>query len=151
MLFLTRFAELYQGRDIKGFRSLAVKVTAVIAAMGAAVLLAAAFAGKWGLTILFGEDIVPYSGLLTLIIVGTFCTAVNAFFQMLAVVIREFRGLVISCAAGVVICCAASYGAIGVWQADGASIGLIAGTVSGTLIILVVLIKRLGRIGGKKE
>ena len=150
MPFLTRFAELYQDKNIKGFRTLAVKIVLVIIAMGAAVLLAAAFVGKWGLTVLFGESIIPYSGLLTLIIVGTFCTAINAFIQMLAVVVREFRSLVISCAAGMVICCAVSYAAISLWQADGASIGLIAGTVSGTLIILAVLIKKLSKIGGTK-
>lgn len=150
MPFISRFAEAYQTRCMKVFRTLAVRIMVLIAVIGAVVLIAADFVGEWGLTFIFGEDIVPYSELLTLIIVGTFCTAINAFIQMLAVVVREFKWLVISCAVGVAVCCAASYVGIGLWQADGASIGLIAGNVSGTLIILAVLIEKLN-VGGAKE
>ncbi len=151
MPFLTKFAEAYQVRDTKAFGSLASRITAVIVAIGIVVLLAANFVGEWGLNVLFGENIVPYSGLLMLIIVGTFCTAINAFIQMLAVVVREFRWLVISCAVGVAVCCAASYVGIGLWQADGASMGLIAGNVASVIILIAILTYKLKKLGGQSN
>lgn len=135
MPFISKFSLMYCEGEMKGFRSLSNKILLVILGIGAAVLAASIPLGEWGLKLLFGESIVEYAGLLYLIIICTFSTAVNAFYQALAVVLREMKQLVISCAAGIAVCCTVSVAAIRMFSADGASIGLIAGTFSSIFIL----------------
>ena len=149
--FISRFALLYQEGRIKDFISLAAKILAAILILGMLFLALSLFAGSWGLKLLFGASIEQYSGLLTLIIVATFTTAINAFLQAIAVVIRDFKGLVISCIVGIVLSCAVSYLLISVVSADGASLGLISGTLAGSIFLVFAIIKRIKVTFATKE
>lgn len=145
MPFISKFAILYQNKDIKGFLTLAARILLIIFLLGAALFAMSLVFGAWGLQLLFGESIEQYSGLLPLVIAAAFCTAINAFLQCLSVVIRDFKALVISCSAGFAVCCASSILLIGTMPADGASLGLIAGTVSGALYLAISILYILNR------
>lgn len=144
MPFMSKFAAMYNESDVKGFKSLSNKILQIISVIGLLILAACVPFGKWGLTLLFTESIAPYSSMLYLIIVGTFCTAVNVFYQSLAVVLRAMRELIVSCIVGIIICCAVSVATIERFSADGASIGLIAGSASAAVILYICINKRLG-------
>jgi len=143
MPFISRFALMYEKKDITGFNSLSKKILTIILGIGGAVLAVSVPLGKFGLQFLFGETITEYVELLYLIIVGAFCTAINAFYQSLAIVLREMKQLVISCAVGIIVCCIVSVIAIRGISADGASIRLISGTAVSTIILYVNIDRNL--------
>lgn len=143
MPFIPKFAAMYNEGDIKGFKSLSNKIVLIILGIGILILAACIPFGKWALTLLFTESIEPYSGMLYLIIAGTFCTAISAFYQSLAVVLRVMRELVVSCISGIIVCCIVSVAAIDRFSADGASIGLIAGTLLTAVILYICINQRL--------
>ncbi len=58
------FAERWKCNDKKGFRKLLSLSAAAIAVIGAVTLLGAFFLGEWGLSLIFGDSIRPYSYLL---------------------------------------------------------------------------------------
>lgn len=139
MPFITRFATLYECKNVKGFIQLSTKILILILGLGLVFLIAAVFLGEWGLTLLFTDSIRPYVGLLFLIIIGTFTTAINVFYLCLGVVMRLMKQLVVSCAVEAVFCCIVSVATIRIWSADGASMGLIAGTVVGSVIMHICI------------
>ncbi len=143
MPFVSQFAKMYNKKNIKGFYNLSLKIMSIIVIAGLVILILAFFLGDWGLTLLFGESILEYSNLLILILVGTFSTAINAFFQMLATTVRALKDTVISSIIGAALSSFFSFVMIGFISADGASVGLIIGTLSSALYLILKIKRKL--------
>lgn len=138
--FIPQFAQLHQHSDGKGFRRLIVKISAVILAVAALVMVAALFLGEFGLKLLFGEEILAYSDLLLPILISTFVSAFMAFFCMLEVVIRSFRHLIAACAVGLALCLGLTPVLINSCGINGASYGLIAGATASVVYLAIHII-----------
>lgn len=148
--FAGKFAELFSNRDSKGFISLTVRLSAVIAAVATVIVICASFAGEFALKLIFGERIAEYVYLLIPILLSTFATTYFAFFGMLETVVRDFKSLIIGGAAGTVICCCFTPFAIRKFGINGASFGMIAGGAAGTLYLVAALAVRLNRLQKKR-
>lgn len=143
--FAGKFAELFSRKDSRGFISLAFKLCAVIAAIGAVIIICASFAGEFALKLIFGEKIAEYVYLLIPILFCTLATTYFAFFGMLETVVRDFKGLIIGGALGTVICCCFTPFAIDSFGINGASYGMIAGGGAGAVYLMAALVIRLNK------
>lgn len=139
MPFISKLSIMFNDHDTKGFRALSNKIVTTICVIGLLILAICILLGEWCLKLLFTDSIAPYSDMLYLIIVGVFCHAVNVFYQALAVIVRSIKGLVVSCIIGVIVSCGVSAVAINIFSADGASMGLIAGTLLAALVLYICI------------
>lgn len=92
--FVTLFAEKYYAKEGRAFLSILGKCVVAVAGIALAGILGGALLGRWGLNLLYGEEVASYHALLVPIIL---CTTLTAFAWLLCGVltaIREFRGLV---------------------------------------------------------
>ena len=92
-----------QNGDRKAFLTLSAKLSGAIAVLTVLMIVAAHFLGEWGLTLIFGETILPYVNLFIPILCAVAAVAFFSFLCMLATVLRDFVWLLISCAVGVAI------------------------------------------------
>ncbi len=100
--FVPAFAEAYQGKDTNAFIKLFLKITAAVAVFALVTVVAAIFLGDFALGLLFGDKILGYTYLLIPILVSIFVNAIFTFLCTLCVVLRDFWGLLISCAVGLI-------------------------------------------------
>lgn len=94
--FMTLFAEQYNDKDKKAFLGNLKKCFAAIGVLGIVSLVGGGILGKWGLHLLYGQEVAEYVSLLLPLI---FCTILTAFVWMLCgllTVTRNFKGLLIS-------------------------------------------------------
>jgi len=103
---ITVFAYYHDNKDWGKFWKALIKTCGAIIGIGAISVIGAALFGEWGLRLLFGESIVPYTYLLVPIVITTLLTAVARLFYMILTVIRDYRGLAISGFIAVVACVA---------------------------------------------
>lgn len=89
------FADLVHKGDGRGLMLLSAKVCAGIALITVAVSLAFALFGEWGLSLLFGEEIVSYVYLLQPMLLCTAATAYIWFFMDLLIVMRSMKGILV--------------------------------------------------------
>ena len=148
--FVPKFAEYIERRDLKKFYSMTAKICVAIAAIGVLVIIAAAFLGEFALALVFGSSIVEYSYLLIPALISTAFTSLMGFFSMLEVVLRDFKGLIISNLIGlllIVVCTPIMINSCGV---NGTSYSLIlsAGVVCAIQIIQIYF---KGRTYGKNN
>lgn len=94
--FMTLFAEQYNDKNEKAFKTNLKKCFMAIGALGIVSLVGGAVLGKWGLNLLYGQEVAAYDLLLLPLIL---CTLLTAFVWMmcgLLTVTRNFKGLLIS-------------------------------------------------------
>lgn len=139
MPFITPLADMYAGRDFKGFRKTVFGLSAAIAAAAAIAMTAAKLFGTNLLILIFTPSIEEFAYLLIPILVCTFLLAYFSFFCAVQVIVRDFRGLIAGCASGFVLCAAAIPLSIKAFGINGASIGFIAG-ISAPLIFMAARI-----------
>lgn len=87
------FAERWKAGNIKGFNGLLAVSTAAAAAIGAAALLGGALLGEWGLCLIFGESIQPYSYLLCPVIGTAILTAYLWLLGTVLTVTEDYNAL----------------------------------------------------------
>ena len=135
--FVGTFAGYYSQKNNKDFLKLAVKLLMLLTAVFILCIAAAAAFGEWGLTIIFGESIIPHSYLLLPILTAAYCVSAASFVYMLEVVIRDFKNLIIGCGAGLLCCIVLSVPMINSFGANGASIGMGVGAAVNILYMAV--------------
>lgn len=135
--FVGTFAEYYSQRNYKAFLKLAFKLLLLLTAVFVLCIAAASVLGEWGLTVIFGESIIPHSYLLLPILTAAFFVSAASFIYMLEVVIRDFKNLIIGCGAGLLCCIVVSVPLIGSLGANGASIGMGIGAAVNILYMAV--------------
>ena len=88
---LGTFVELFLKGDRKGVVSLIGKVCLAVVGITVAVSILFLLFGEFGLTLLFGEKIVPYVYLLQPMLLCTMATAYIWFFMDILIVYRRMR------------------------------------------------------------
>lgn len=142
--FVTAFAEKYHAGDREGFWKLLFTCGKVVGAVSVVALAGAALLGRWGLLLLIGEKILPYTDLL-LPLVG--CTILTAFSWLLCgvlTIVKDFKGLIISNVAAVVSGSLSSVVFIRLWGMQGTSFATILGLTVEIALLFVFLQKRIG-------
>lgn len=142
---VTVFAERYQQKDAKGFWIVFIKCIKAVAVVSVVAVLGAGFCGRWGLSLLYpaNQEILNYVYLLIPLVICTILTGLSWFLGGLLTVVREFKGLIISNLAAVVISGAASYVLVQKQQLQGANIGLIAALLVEIALLVFFLLKRV--------
>lgn len=135
--FVGTFAGYYSQKYNKAFFRLAFKLLLLLTAVFILCIAAAAVFGEWGLTIVFGESILPYSYLLMPILTAVFLVSAASFIYMLEVVIRDIKNLIIGCGAGLLCCIVVSVLMINSLGANGASVGMGVGAAVNILYMAV--------------
>lgn len=138
------FAKQLAEGALTEFRALFLKVFMIISAISAAAVFGAAVLGEWGLMLLFGESILPYAYLLMPIVFCTILTAFSWFISYILIVLRDFKGLVVSSLMALVLCTAISTGLIKEFGPNGASFALILSLIVFILIMILFNVKRIG-------
>ncbi len=92
--FITMFTEKLNNGDRRGFKKLAALITLGVFGVGVLGIAGVLLLGKWGLALLYGQDMVAYSPLLVPMVVCTVFTSLSLFYCMLLTVLREMRGLI---------------------------------------------------------
>lgn len=93
---LTTFTRYYAEGEKKNYYGLYGKLWLIIAAAIAAVLAGAKLLGKWGLSLLFTEEIVAYEYLLIPVLITTILIACSYFLGALLTITRTLKIIVIS-------------------------------------------------------
>lgn len=95
-----KFAEYDQQEDERSFVRLMIRCVVLLLLLFAIAVPVCVFLGDWGLTLLFGESILPYAYLLVPIVLSTGLTAMVLFQSMLLVVLRDMTAVTIGNALG---------------------------------------------------
>lgn len=90
------FSKYYMEKNKKEFHQLFLKVTALILILSAGAILAGSLLGKFGLSLLFGAEILSYYDLLSPAILNTSITAWVWFLCAALTVMHENRGLILA-------------------------------------------------------
>lgn len=122
--FMTLFAEQYADKKGHAFKENLKKCFVAIGALGIASLVGGKILGRWGLNLLYGEEVAAYESLLLPLIVCTILTAVVWMMCGLLTVTRDFKGLLISNGIALVISFVISGVLITVFDIQGASVAL---------------------------
>lgn len=136
-----------QSGDKRAFLSLSGKITGVLAVLTLLMVGAAALLGEPLLTLLFGETIRPYVSLLIPILLSIAAFSLFAFLCMLAVVLRNFRFLLLGCGAGFLLSLLLSRPFILRFGADGASYSLILAALGASLFLFAGVLYSLFKPG----
>lgn len=149
--FTPTFAKLYVEGKTKEFLRLCAKIVLVLTVLIALCLPIAHFLGEWGLSLLFGESIRPYAYMLIPILLSVYGTALFGFFCMLAVTLRAFLPLLLSC----VLCLGttALFSLFLLWHIgeNGASYGMTAAYLFASLLLFLFILRHLFRKGISNE
>ncbi len=89
------FADYIKARDNSKFMKLFIKIYVIIALLSLASIVIGGIFGEFGLKVLFGISILPYSYILLPIILCTILTALSWFLCMILTVFRDMKGLII--------------------------------------------------------
>lgn len=141
--FATTFAEYYHCKETSRFVKLLKQLVIVIMGIAIVIILLGIVFGEWALNFLFGKEIIEHTYLLLPILVSTFAMSYLAFFCMLEVVVRDFKGLIGGCLIGVLLTIVMTPSAIKMCGTNGASYGLIIGVLGAVLCLFIRLYYRL--------
>ncbi len=92
--FLPRFTEVYYSGDIRRYRGMLHKAYAVLAGMCVVVTIGAMLVGRFGLSLLYGTDILEHYNLFMPIVWCTICTAIIWIVSAILVAMRKIPWLI---------------------------------------------------------
>ena len=139
--FVAPFAEYYRGGSTEKFFELAKRLCLTILGIALSVTALGRMLGDYALRLMFGDAILEYTYLLVPVLISTFLTSYLAFFCMLEVVVRDFKGLIGGCTAGLLLCAVMTPVLIQNIGINGTSYGLIIGA-AGAIVCLFVCLRR---------
>lgn len=139
------FTKAHLGGERKKFLILLFKIAAVISAFAILLIIAAHFLGGFALSLLFGKAILDYTDLIFPILIGIFGVALLSLLEALEVILRDFLWLLIGCSTGLAVELVCVYFLIRSIGINGASYGLIIGTVVASAILLGRILYFAGR------
>lgn len=122
---ITPLADKLKEGDKKGFVGILKKVGVVFIGLSIAALIVSALLGEWFLTLVFGEDIQPYTYLFVPIIISTLLISMNACLFPVCTVLREIKGQLAVGIAGIVSSWIASIVFVQKYSMDGVVIALL--------------------------
>ncbi|MBR6765340.1 MAG: lipopolysaccharide biosynthesis protein [Clostridia bacterium] len=123
--FVPTFADAFKKRELKKFYSMLLKVMAVIGILAVIAFLLALTLGDWAFSLVYGEKILEYMYLLEPIILSIVLLSIIGFLYMLQVVVRDFKGLIISNLISFASCVVFTPCMITLMKVNGTSYGLI--------------------------
>lgn len=142
------FAECIKENNKTRFIKIFSATLALIAGLTFAAVLVAFIAGRWGLELLFGNDILPYTYLLPGAMVATGLTASLWFMNVVFTSIRDIKGIFFVALAGVIVCVAAAEIFIGRYGLIGANYAMIA---CQSFVLLILCLRFVWRLCCKNE
>lgn len=143
---LTTFAEHVDQKNFNLFHRLLFRTLAYISILSAVVIVGGIIFGKFGLVLLFGEEISDYTYLFLPILFISSLAAISWFIGLMLTVIREFRGLTIASTIAAAICFLGSRPFINIFGMNGASFILILALIVQIGIMTIFMAKKLKSI-----
>lgn len=137
---ISLFANYFNNKDFKKFNKEMFKIIFFILLIGLVALIGSHFLADWGLGLLFGKGILPYTYLFSGVLIVSILTAIIWFLGMLLVVIRRNVVLLIGAIAAFVVSYILTPVLLEKYQLNGINITLIIAYVFQMLTYLVFLI-----------
>lgn len=141
--FMTLFAEQYVDRKGNLFKNNLRKCFVAIGVLGIISFAGGKLLGRFGLNLLYGEEVAAYESLLLPLIFCTILTAVVWFMCGLSTVTRDFKGLLISNGVALTVSCATSGIFIQLLDIQGATVSSIIVQVVEIICLSIFLGKKL--------
>lgn len=143
---LTRFTSRLMMGETKEFQSLLLRCGAAIIGIMALALIVAKFLGVWGLTFLYGQELAQYQGLLYPLVINSGLTALVWFLNMILIVLRKSKALVMACTIGLAACLVFCIMLIQPLAMQGACWAAIGGQSIQVIILVAVMIRCLKKM-----
>lgn len=140
--FITIFAEKFHKKDKAGFWQILKKCVVVVSGIAVLSLIGAFVLGDFGLKILYGEQILPYSYLLLPLVVATILTAFSWLLSGILTVIRGFRELIICNIIALIASLVASFFFIQNFGMQGTNIATIIPLLIQVILLFYLLIRK---------
>lgn len=147
-------AESYEKRDKKSYLGVLCKALGAILGVAAVMIAGAAVFGRWGLHLLFGDKILPYTYLLIPVLFTTILIAMGYFMNMMLTISRHLKAILVCNATAVAIIAAISVPIIRRWSMDGVNYVLYLGLGATLLLeagVVITDIRRRFSTCGKQE
>lgn len=128
---------------IKELVKIMIKVILMLVGFLVVGILVAMFLGKWGLRILYGEDITQYSYLLIGMVIVSILTAFTILIGNLAVVLRDHLGANVSGITGLAASIICSVTLIPKMSLNGANLSFIIGLLVQDIVLIIFIIRKL--------
>ena len=128
-------------------KSVLIKCFLMLAGFLVAGILIAAFLGKWGLRVLYGEDITAYSALLIPMVIVSVMTALTILLGNLAIVLRDHKGANLSGVLGLAAVLASSLTLVKSMSMQGATLSFIIGLFVQDVVLVICILRKLKREG----
>ena len=99
--------------------------------------------GKWGLNLLYGEEVAEYDSLLMPLIICTILTATVWMLCGVLTVVREFKGLIVSNSVALIVSVIVSPVLIKYFDMQGAGVAACLGQLVEVILLFVFLHRKL--------
>ncbi|MCL2163411.1 MAG: oligosaccharide flippase family protein [Oscillospiraceae bacterium] len=125
------------------------KILAGVFVSGALIVLLGCFAGEWGLSLLFGEAIVPYAFLLVPVLMISVVLSAASFFSVLLISFKKRTPMMLANTVGAVLCAATAFPFVNAFGMLGAVISLGAGASSQMLFSMMIVFFSISKLKSK--
>ncbi len=132
---------------LKELAKIMVKCFLMLAGFLVAGILVAVFLGKFGLRILYGEEIVEYSYLLVPMVFISILTALTILLGNLAIVLRDHLGANLSGLFGLAVSIFGSILLVPKYEMTGANTAFLCGLIAQDVILVIFIVFRLRKRG----
>ena len=139
-----------QDKKIRELSKIMLKCFAMLAGFLAAGILISVFLGKWGLKILYGEDITAYSFLLVPMVFVSVMTALTILLGNLSIVLRDRMGANLSGGLGLAAVIISSVFLVRSLGMQGANYALIIGLFVQDAVLLFGIFRKMKKEGYQK-
>jgi O-antigen/teichoic acid export membrane protein len=112
---------MYHQGELANFKQALHKIYGMLLAMCVIVILGAALLGRWGLSLLFGKDILTYYDLFMPIVYCTLCTGIVWILSAVVILLRRIKALLMGIVIDFVICVVLAFPMIRNMGANGVS------------------------------
>lgn len=143
MPIIPLFSMRLEKKDIRGIVKLLCKCFAILFLIAIVAMVGAIAFGRWGLTILLGNQIEEYVYLLYPVIICTIMVSLMWLISNVLIAFRELKGVIISGFVGLVFCIIMSPIFIHNFGANGVSLAQIFSQISMSIIMMIFLAKKL--------
>lgn len=143
---LTIFAEHVDNRNFKSFRELFIKTSGYIIIFSLIAIIVGILIGDYGLRLLFGEYIAPYTYLFLPILIISSLTALSWFIGLMLTILRDFKGLIIASVLAVFICIFSSSYFIKTFDINGINFILIIALTIQIFIMLTSMVFKIRKL-----
>jgi O-antigen/teichoic acid export membrane protein len=141
--FTPALSEYRMKSQTKKFIVLALKITAAICIFTVVMIGFASIFGEFALSLLFGDEIRPYSYLLLPILIAISAISILAFLCMIAIVLRSIPSLIIGTAIGFASTLIITVPMINKFGINGTSYSLIVSALIASAVLVISIVFKL--------